>query len=318
MRTKLNILLLVFIFTAIPLGCIEPQKSPSTNETGSKPVAPPDMGISLQEKNLSIGEKVPVFFNFTPHETITRAIAHIDTEGAIVLAGQSNFSWENLPANTEQRSESVIQITKPGLGILTSTITIENETGQTLYGRSAIIYIYISQREVLVGPISFETRPLKINGTFETWSRGYNANASYTLKHPYFRVITNYSQWIAFLEGEGYFAEPSMLEGFLFPGGGVKPRTINPADFSENYIIAAMMGLRGFTEGPEIEIKNISRINNTINVIVHMYDPQAGAAALSSPYHIVIVKREFLPKGNSTFVFIDTEGKELGKVEVRE
>ncbi len=108
-----------------------------------------------------------------------------------------------------------------------------------------------------------------------------------------------------------------MLEGFLFPGGGVKPRTINPADFSENYIIAAMMGLRGFTEGPEIEITDTRRINNIVNVTVRMYDPHAGAAALSSPYHIVIVKREFLPKGNATFVFKDTEGKELGRVEIK-
>ncbi len=38
----------------------------------------------------------------------------------------------------------------------------------------------------------------------------------------------------------------------------------------------------------------------------------------SAPYHIVIVKKELMPEGNSTFVFMDTEGKELGKIEVRE
>ena len=147
MRNKLKILLLFLIIMAIPLGCIESEKPPAANETESKILELVDMGISFQEKNLSIGEKVSAFFNFTPHENVTRATAHIDTEGAIVLAGQSNFSWENLPANMEQRGESTIQITKPGRGILTSTITVENETGQTLYGRSAIIYIlYLKEK----------------------------------------------------------------------------------------------------------------------------------------------------------------------------
>ncbi len=48
-----------------------------------------------------------------------------------------------------------------------------------------------------------------------------------------------------------------------------------------------------------------------------MYNPTAGAAAMSSPYHIIIVKREILPKGNSIFVFTDTEGRKLGIVEIK-
>ncbi len=175
-----------------------------------------------------------------------------------------------------------------------------------------------------------ETKPLKINDTFETWSRGYNAN--YYDWNPFFKVITNYSAWIAFLneqesflDEQGYFAwlrkgpegPPWRLEGTLFPGPTVIPRAIEPADFNNYFIIAAMMGLKGFTEGPEIEIINISRINGTVNVTVRMYDPTAGATAMSSPYHIVIVKREILPKGNSTFVFTDTEGRKLGIVEIK-
>ncbi len=172
-------------------------------------------------------------------------------------------------------------------------------------------------------PAYNETKPLKINDTFETWSRGYTA--SYNEGQPYFRVITNHNEWIKFLTDQRYFkglAEGGrpmnfMLEGELFPGIGVIPKTINPDDFKDYFTIAAMMGLRGKT-GPEIEIKNISRINNTVNVTVRMYEPTAGAAAMSSPYHIVIVKRELLPLGNSTFVFIDTEGKRIGKVELNE
>ncbi len=160
-----------------------------------------------------------------------------------------------------------------------------------------------------------EKKPLKINDTFETWSRGYYSNSSY--ERPYFRVITNYSAWIVFLNEQGYFAEPPKLEGTLFPGLGVKPKTIDPDDFTENFIIAAAMGRRGYTE-PKIEIINISRINDTVNVTVSMYEPRAGDLVTSWPYHIVIVKKEMLPVGNSTFIFVDTEGNRLGKVEIKE
>ncbi len=164
-------------------------------------------------------------------------------------------------------------------------------------------------------PAYNEIIPLKINITFETWSRGYWSNDSYN--EPYFRVITNYSEWNAFLDEQGYFAwlkegGPMRLEGYLSPGLNKMPKAIASTDFNDYFIIAAMMGMKGFAEGPEIEIENISRINNVINVTVRMYDPRRGAAVVSAPYHIVIVKRELVSK-NSTFYFIDTEARSLEK-----
>ncbi|VVB95546.1 Uncharacterised protein [uncultured archaeon] len=169
-------------------------------------------------------------------------------------------------------------------------------------------------------PAYNETKPTEINVTFETWSRGYWSNLSY--EQTYFRIITNYSEWNEFLDNQGYFAyirgeEGMRLEGELFPGGGIRPKTLEPADFNNYFILAAMMGLRGHLSD-EIEITVIRRMNNTLNASVRLYKPSFGEASTSSPYHIVMVKKEFLPKGNSTFVFKDTEGKELGKVEARE
>lgn len=152
-------------------------------------------------------------------------------------------------------------------------------------------------------PIYNETKPLKINDTFKTWSRGYytkDTDNFSTYNKPYLKVITNYSEWVEFLDEQGY---PSELEGTLFPGEGVKPETIEPADFNELFIIVAMMGYKTHL-GPEIEIKNISRIDNVVNVTVEMYNPSAGATVLSAPYHIVIVKKELLPDRNSKFVLI--------------
>lgn len=168
-------------------------------------------------------------------------------------------------------------------------------------------------------PIYNETKLLKINDTFETWSRGYWSNFSY--KETYFRVITNESEWTAFLFEQGYFMGvagqgPQRLEGDLFPGSNKTPKTITSADFDDHFIIAAMMGYKGGM-GPKIEIKNITKLNNLVNITVHMYEPKARLDIISAPYHIVIVKGEILPTGNSTFVFIDTEGKEIGKLEMQ-
>lgn len=167
-------------------------------------------------------------------------------------------------------------------------------------------------------PIYNETKLLKINGTFETWSRGYWSNFSY--KQTYFRVITNYSEWTVFLAEQGYFTwvsgqEPPMLESDLFPGPNKMPKTITSADFEDHFIIAAMMGYIGGM-GPKIEIKNITKLNNLVNITVHMYEPKARLDIISAPYHIVIVKGEILPTGNSTFIFIDTEGKEIGNIDI--
>ncbi len=152
---------------------------------------------------------------------------------------------------------------------------------------------------------------LKINGTFETWSRGYYSNKSY--KNSYFKVITNYEGWIAFLDEQGYSigskGERTMnLEGQLFPGLDKTPKIITSDDFKEYFIIAAMMGMRKNAEGPEIEIKNISRVNNIVDVTVSRYDPGVGSAIISAPYHIVLVKKEQIQE-SSTFDFIDTQGR---------
>lgn len=148
-------------------------------------------------------------------------------------------------------------------------------------------------------PAYNETQQLEINIPFETWSRGYDAK-DYLL-HPHFEVITNYSDWIRFLNNQG------PLEGQLFPGLGIAPKTIGPVDFNDDFIITAMMGKRG-KRGPEIEILNISRINNVVRIIINKYDPGYGESVESAPYHIVLIKKELVPD-NSAINIIDTDAK---------
>jgi len=41
--------------------------------------------------------------------------------------------------------------------------------------------------------------------------------------------------------------------------------------------------MNGFAEGTEIEIKNISRVNDIVNVTVRTYDLIKGATVVSAP-----------------------------------
>ena len=164
-------------------------------------------------------------------------------------------------------------------------------------------------------PAYNETELLKINITFETWSRGYWSNSSYN--EPYFRVITNYSEWVSFLDNQGYLAwqggeGPLRLEGSIYPGIFTKPRQMKPSDFDNYSVIAAMMGRIGRAEGPEIEIRNITAADNIFNVII-AFKLGPGAAVESAPYHIIMIKKELLPK-EPIFDFIDIEGKLLARV----
>lgn len=160
------------------------------------------------------------------------------------------------------------------------------------------------------------SKPKEINITFETWSRGHYSNTSYY--QPYFKIINNYSEWISFLDNQGYLSwqageGPLRLEGSIYPGIFTNPKVMKPADFDNYSIIAAMMGRVSRAEGPEIEIKNITAVDNILNVIV-AFKLGPGAAVESAPYHIVMIKKDQLPKKKSIFDFIDIEGKLLERV----
>ena len=68
-------------------------------------------------------------------------------------------------------------------------------------------------------------------------------------------------------------------------------------DFEKEMIIAVFMGTRS-SGGYEIEIKNISKTEKEIVVGVEEKEPSPDSLrtmALTSPYHVVIVKRSSLP-----------------------
>ncbi|MFZ3383224.1 MAG: protease complex subunit PrcB family protein [Candidatus Methanoperedens sp.] len=202
----------------------------------------------------------------------------------------------------------VIIVTSPGC-LESKKSPVPNETKNATHMPSP----NITEQEQ---PVNNETKLLKINDTFETWSRGYWSNTSDD--RPDFKVITNYSDWNEFLDNQDpwFMGKDTMsLEGELFPGVNIIPRNLTSDNFNNYIIIVALMGWQART-GPDIEIKNIRRINNTVTVTVSIDKPGPGGNAISYPYHIVIVKREILPEGNSTFVFVSTEGKELEKIDV--
>lgn len=168
----------------------------------------------------------------------------------------------------------------------------------------------------LQSPAYNKSESREINIRFETWSRGYYSNSSYY--QPYFKVINNYSEWESFLNNQGYLAwqageGPLRLEGSIYPGIFTKPKVMKPSDFENYSIISAMMGRVSRAEGPEIEIKNITAVDNILKVIIS-FKLGPGADLESAPYHIVMIKKELLPNEKSIFDFIDIEGKLLARV----
>lgn len=168
----------------------------------------------------------------------------------------------------------------------------------------------------LQSPAYNKSESVEIGIMFETWSRGYYSNISYY--QPYFKVISNYSEWVSFLDNQGYLAwkageGPLRLEGSIFPGIFTKPKIMEPPDFYNYSVVAAMMGRISRAEGPEIEIKNITAKDNILKVII-AFKLGPGAAVESAPYHIVMIKKDQLTKEKSIFDFIDNEGKLLERV----
>jgi len=89
-------------------------------------------------------------------------------------------------------------------------------------------------------------------------------------------------------------------------------------DESDEYIyIAAFQGLQS-SAGYEIEIKDIKRDGETVTVKVKLRTPgsdEITADVLTSPYHIVKVKREAL-SGVKTFTFVDQYGRIKERIEL--
>ncbi|MCD6563489.1 MAG: protease complex subunit PrcB family protein, partial [Thermoproteales archaeon] len=86
-------------------------------------------------------------------------------------------------------------------------------------------------------------------------------------------------------------------------------------DFKEYILICAYFGYAPST-GYEIEIKKIVKKERTVEVIIQSRVPKYGEEQLTSPYHIVKVKRNYFEPGKHIFVFKNTAGKELNCIEM--
>lgn len=132
---------------------------------------------------------------------------------------------------------------------------------------------------------------------FETVAKGegLGSDAPY---EPLYTVLTNEDELNQFLDKFGPFAREVI--------------NFSENDFKNYILICAYFGKAPRT-GYEIEIKKIVQKQNLIEITVSTKEPKYGLDMETNPYHVVKVKKDYL-KGKLTFIFRNTDGKELSEM----
>lgn len=85
-------------------------------------------------------------------------------------------------------------------------------------------------------------------------------------------------------------------------------------DFGQHVILAALQGTKP-TSGYAISIVRAVQTGTEVRVEVEVVEPEPGsvnAQVLTSPYHLVLVRRsDFQPRGKIDFTFVDSFGERL-------
>jgi hypothetical protein len=109
-------------------------------------------------------------------------------------------------------------------------------------------------------------------------------------------------------------ADLESLSGLMAQGLDVD-KALNETDFPNEFLLVAFQGLQ-MSGGHSIEVLGIQQSGERIEVRAEFTSPQGGATlGVTSPYHLVRVKKEDLGPGRFTFVLVDdSSGEEMAKV----
>ena len=111
------------------------------------------------------------------------------------------------------------------------------------------------------------------------------------------------------------FTNKNELESFLNKFGLRAKEIVKEDEFKDYILICAYFGFAPSTRH-EVEIKKIVKKDNMVEVIVQSKMPKYGEDKVTNPYHIVKVKRDYFEGGKFIFIFKDTNGRELNRVEI--
>ena len=91
---------------------------------------------------------------------------------------------------------------------------------------------------------------------------------------------------------------------------------LRETDFSTWFLLVAFQGVQ-MSGGHSIEVLGIERLGERIEVKAEFIGPESGATlGVTSPYHVVRVKKEDLGTGKFTFVLIDDlSGEEVAEAD---
>jgi hypothetical protein len=126
--------------------------------------------------------------------------------------------------------------------------------------------------------------------------------------------ISDYEQskpaLVAVMDRAGLASLPRLMSDGLDVG-----KALRETDFSTWFLLVAFQGVQ-MSGGHRIEVLGIERSGERIEVKARFIRPESGATlGVTSPYHVVCVKKEDLGADKFTFVLIDDlSGEEVAKV----
>jgi len=135
--------------------------------------------------------------------------------------------------------------------------------------------------------------------TIETLARGedFEKNEAEPWRDMEFLIFTNSATWNNFLDERCREDLMSKLKNFT--------------NFGDYFLIVALQGSKP-SDGYSINITNVTQFDKTVKVKVHLVEAEMGIDVVTSPYHIIKVKKkDMTERGNIKFVFIDDVNEEI-------
>jgi hypothetical protein len=117
----------------------------------AKPLPPLEVRLDLDPPDLSVGLPVTVTTTITPGASAPRTTSRLEATGIVVVEEGPVGQWNDLPLNQQVVTHGRIRLTGCGEGEIRATVDVTDAAGQSLYGRSAMLYVLAMGDVVLTG-----------------------------------------------------------------------------------------------------------------------------------------------------------------------
>jgi hypothetical protein len=135
-----------------------------------KPLPPLEVTLQLKKKHPLLGDVVDVELITVAKRDIERAVLTFQVEGNLTFLGKDKIELGKLKKEVPRKLTTKIKISGIGKSTLKATVFAMDPQDKVLFGRAATLYFIVSEKEVLVGNVSFIT--LEIQRLIQKYKSG--------------------------------------------------------------------------------------------------------------------------------------------------